>query len=132
MKFKKISTLSITAILSISLLSGCSSSNTSSSSASSSNTAVASSSSAQQENTAEKNKKDGEQLLSDLEGTYEELFPVICADTYDQVWTDDAAKLVQGKYAYWMASGIPVDADEQMAKDAINLFCTENLSNSEK
>ena len=31
-----------------------------------------------------------------------------------------------------MASGIPVDADEQMAKDAINLFYTENLSNSEK
>ncbi|MFR1849839.1 MAG: helix-turn-helix domain-containing protein [Clostridium sp.] len=45
---------------------------------------------------------------------------------------DELCKYDQGKYAYWMASGIPVDADEQMAKDAINLFCTENLSNSEK
>lgn len=31
-----------------------------------------------------------------------------------------------------MASGILVDADEDMAKNAINLFCTENLSESEK
>ena len=33
-----------------------------------------------------------------------------------------------GPYAYWMAAGIPVDADRAMVEDCIALFCTENLA----
>lgn len=256
MKLKKFSTLAISAILSISLLAGCSSNNASSSSASSGNTSTAStSSSSEATNDTDKNKEAGEKLLTDIEGTYQELFSVICDEKYDQVWKDDAAALVgedkaqesvdallgsvqgdvigedavekykdkdpkfdcefmqdvekvtfkgdtisgvdkdgkelfshtykyvgydenvgfyqyktddkdageftyfcllpdtpkstyhiefrygsdldalcqydKGDYAYWMASGILVDADEDMAKNAIELFCTENLSDSE-
>ena len=33
-----------------------------------------------------------------------------------------------GPYAYWLAAGIPVDRDEQMVQNVIDLFCTENLA----
>lgn len=33
-----------------------------------------------------------------------------------------------GKYAYWLASGISVEHDNTMVSNAINLFCTENLT----
>ncbi len=33
-----------------------------------------------------------------------------------------------GKYAYWLASGISVDYTDQDAKNSIELFCMENLS----
>lgn len=33
-----------------------------------------------------------------------------------------------GEYAYWLASGIPVDCSEEDINNYINLFCTENLS----
>ena len=33
-----------------------------------------------------------------------------------------------GPYAYWMAAGIPLDADEAMIENCITLFCTENLA----
>lgn len=39
----------------------------------------------------------------------------------------DALKgLVTGKYAYWLAAGIPVNADETMIENCIALFCVEN------
>lgn len=38
----------------------------------------------------------------------------------------------EGDYAYWMASGILSDADETMIQNVIELFCTENLSKSDK
>ena len=34
----------------------------------------------------------------------------------------------EGPYAYWLAAGIPVDRDEQMVQNVIDLFCTENLA----
>ncbi|MCR5090404.1 MAG: hypothetical protein K6C08_12950 [Oscillospiraceae bacterium] len=34
----------------------------------------------------------------------------------------------EGPYAYWLAAGIPADRDEQMVKDVISLFCSENLA----
>ncbi len=34
----------------------------------------------------------------------------------------------EGPYAYWLAAGFPVDADEQMIHDVITLFCEENLA----
>ena len=41
---------------------------------------------------------------------------------------EDLGKYDDGPYAYWLASGISVDWDEEMAKNSIELFCTENLS----
>ena len=34
----------------------------------------------------------------------------------------------EGPYAYWLAAGFPVDADEEMVKNVITLFCEENLA----
>lgn len=36
-----------------------------------------------------------------------------------------------GKYAYWLASGISADYSKSDAENAIKLFCTENLSESD-
>lgn len=33
-----------------------------------------------------------------------------------------------GRYAYWLASGISTECDEEMIENCIVLFCTENLS----
>lgn len=33
-----------------------------------------------------------------------------------------------GPYAYWLAAGFPVDADEEMIRKVITLFCEENLA----
>lgn len=41
---------------------------------------------------------------------------------------EDLGKYDAGPYAYWLASGISVDYDQEMAKNSIELFCTENLS----
>ena len=34
----------------------------------------------------------------------------------------------EGPYAYWLAAGFPVDADEAMIENVITLFCEENLA----
>jgi len=34
----------------------------------------------------------------------------------------------EGPYAYWLAAGFPVDADEEMIRNVITLFCEENLA----
>ena len=58
-------------------------------------------------------------------------------DTPDTTWhielrygSDEKALSAfdSGKYAYWMAAGIPVERDDAMAENAIRLFCTENLT----
>ena len=36
----------------------------------------------------------------------------------------------EGPYAYWLAAGFPVDADEVMTENVISLFCLENLDYS--
>ena len=41
--------------------------------------------------------------------------------------TDNLAKYNEGPYAYWLAAGFPVDADETLIHDVITLFCEENL-----
>ena len=41
------------------------------------------------------------------------------------------AEYAQGPLAYWLAAGIPVDRDEQMVSDVIELFCEENLAEME-
>ena len=42
--------------------------------------------------------------------------------------TDDLSKYNEGPYAYWLAAGFPVDADEELIKNVITLFCEENLA----
>ena len=42
--------------------------------------------------------------------------------------TDDLSKYNEGSYAYWLAAGFPVDADEELIKNVITLFCEENLA----
>ena len=44
---------------------------------------------------------------------------------------DDLAKYNEGPYAYWLAAGFPVDADEEMIKNVITLFCEENLAEAQ-
>ena len=41
---------------------------------------------------------------------------------------DELTNYTDGKYAYWMASGILKDCDEDMIRNSIELFCTENLA----
>ena len=41
---------------------------------------------------------------------------------------EDLAKYNEGPYAYWLAAGFPVDADEEMIRNVITLFCEENLA----
>ncbi len=41
---------------------------------------------------------------------------------------DALAQYNEGPYAYWLAAGISVDADEEMIENVITLFCEENLA----
>lgn len=41
---------------------------------------------------------------------------------------DALAQYNEGPYAYWLAAGFPVDADEEMVTNVITLFCEENLA----
>ena len=44
---------------------------------------------------------------------------------------DDLAKYNEGPYAYWLAAALQVDADEEMIKNVITLFCEENLAEAQ-
>ena len=44
---------------------------------------------------------------------------------------DDLTKYNEGPYAYWLAAGLPVDADEETIKNVITLFCRENLAEAQ-
>lgn len=44
--------------------------------------------------------------------------------------TEALALYNDGPYAYWLAAGFPVDADERLIQDVIGLFCLENLDYS--
>ena len=41
---------------------------------------------------------------------------------------DALTQYAEGPYAYWLAAGFPVDADEAMIENVITLFCEENLA----
>ena len=45
--------------------------------------------------------------------------------------TEDLSKYNEGPYAYWLAAGFPVDADEELISSVITLFCEENLAEEE-
>lgn len=48
----------------------------------------------EKEKATDENQADAEQLLVDLIGTYQELWPVILADEYEQLWLDNCKTLV--------------------------------------
>lgn len=67
------------------------------------------------------------------EFTYFCLFPDTPASTFHIEFRygsdlDALTDYTDGKYAYWMASGILKNSDEDMIRNAIELFSTENLS----
>ena len=83
--------------LSASLLVGCGSaaSSTAASTASSAAESVASSAVSEAASTAvDENEAAAAQLMQDLTGSYQELWPVILADEYEQTWLDDCTALV--------------------------------------
>lgn len=97
MKQKKVFSLFLSMALALSLLVGCTN-NTASSAQTSTSAAVSESVSAADENEAA-----AQQLMKDLTGSYQELWPVILDDQYQQLWLDDCAALVgeenaQGAY----------------------------------
>lgn len=63
----------------------------------------------------------------------------IAPDTMDTTWhiefrygsnLDALGQYDAGNYAYWLASGISVDCTQEDIENCIQLFCTENLSES--
>ena len=86
------------AALAVSLLAGCGSA-ASSAAASTASSAVESTASsavseAASEQETDENEATAAQLMKDLTGSYQELWPVILADEYKQTWLDDCTALV--------------------------------------
>ena len=81
--------------LSASLLAGCGGSTASSAPVSASSAAESTASSVEEATSSAVNEEEAAaQLLNDLTGSYQELWPVILADDYKQTWLDDCAALV--------------------------------------
>lgn len=103
MKKKKLTSLFLTFSLALSLMTGCGNAENIQTEASQAETGQVSTVVEQeqtattettQESEAEDNQAAAEQLLMDLKGTYQELWPVLLADEYHQLWLDDSAALV--------------------------------------
>lgn len=110
MKHKKVLSLMLTFALSFSMLVGCgnNASNTTQSTdtkaasteaentetESNESTDAADATDTDSETEAADQEAEANQLLVDLTGTYQELWPVILADEYTQTWIDDCAELV--------------------------------------
>lgn len=98
MKQRKFASLFLALALVLSLLAGCgNTSNSTSETQQPTNTVTdesAASADTEQESEVDENQATAKQLLLDLEGTYQELWPVVLADEYHQVWLDASAELV--------------------------------------
>lgn len=98
MKQRKFASLFLALALVLSLLAGCGNTNNSTPEtqqpASTVTDESAASADMEQESEVDENQATAEQLLLDLEGTYQELWPVVLADEYHQVWLDASAELV--------------------------------------
>ena len=103
MKQKKIMSLALASAFALSTMAACGSTAAStaeeqpaaSSEAAQSTAEETADSSAETESeAADENEVAAEQLLVDLTGTYQELWPVILADEYEQTWLDDCKALV--------------------------------------
>ena len=89
MKKGKFASLLLAFMLAFSLLTGCGNAVGNTSDTQQQTSAVT-----EQKSEVDENEAAAEQLLLDLKGTYEELWPVILADEYHQVWLDDTAAIV--------------------------------------
>lgn len=98
MKQRGFASLFLALALVLSLLAGCgnTSNRTPETQQSASTVADESAASAdtEQESGVDENQTAAKQLLLNLEGTYQELWPVVLADEYHQVWLDASAELV--------------------------------------
>lgn len=98
MKRKKITSLCLAFVLAASLVVGCGNNDNSNTDTQQNTKTVVeeqtTSAGTEQESETEDRKADAEQLLSDLKGTYQELWPVILSDEYKQLWLDDSAAIV--------------------------------------
>lgn len=90
MKQKKMAISLFTFALGCSLMTGCGSSNTVAAQQTEEETLSVKESS----EVVDENQAIAEQLFIDLTGTYQELWPVILADEYKQIWLDDCVALV--------------------------------------
>lgn len=97
MKQRKFASLFLALALVLSLLAGCENTSNSTSETQQLASTVTDESAAsvdtEQESEVDENQAAAEQLLLDLEGTYQELWPVVLADEYHQVWLDASAEL---------------------------------------
>lgn len=93
MKKKKFLNLFLVFAMAFSLVAGCGNATTSETKKESNND-VTESTADKTEKATDENQADAEQLLADLTGTYQELWPVILADEYEQLWLDNCKTLV--------------------------------------
>ncbi len=97
MTHKKIISLCLSLVLALSMFSGCSSSSSETKSTESSvtsNVSEAQDTTKTSTSSEDDNKAAAEQLLVDLTGKYQELWPVILDEQYNQLWFDDCAAIV--------------------------------------
>lgn len=106
MKMKRIVGAALSSALLIATLAGCgatagsapassaSSAGSASSEAAPSDTAQTAQSAGTADTATDENQAAADQLLLDLKGSYQELWPVVLADEYKQVWLDDSAAIV--------------------------------------
>ena len=92
MKQKKLLTLFLTIAMSFSMLVGCG--NSTSAESTGTATVTESTNKTDQKQKTDENQDAAEQLLVDLTGSYQELWPVILADDYTQTWIDDCKEIV--------------------------------------
>lgn len=136
MKHSKLSCLLLAALLCLSLLAGCGNTN-SSQTPGTEPSAGAGSATDPIQSAADENEAAAEQLLQDLRGTYQELWPVVLADEYHQTWVDNCISLVGEENAESavgmlssMVTGTLTGEDAVSAyKDGGMAYCCEFLQN---
>lgn len=104
MRQKKLFSLILAAALAFSMLTGCGDNKAATESTAVSTTASATEATeakteATPEAKSDAKQAEAEQLLKDLTGTYQELWPVILADEYREIWLNDCKELVGKKKA---------------------------------
>ena len=92
MKQKKILTLFLTIAMSFSMLVGCG--NSTSAESKGTATVTESTNTTDKKQKTDENQDAAKQLLVDLTGSYQELWPVILDEKYRQIWIDDCTELV--------------------------------------
>ena len=65
--------------------------------------------------------------LTTISGTYVELFPELSKSEYAEDLSD-LQSWFEGNYAYWNAAAIAENYDQATMENVIELFATENLS----